>query len=497
MTEPKELTELWEEYQEKPILFIEDWLGIPITPFPDDCPPPGWNGAVLPLTHYQVDIINAIGKYKKVAVKSANGVGKTFTAALIALMLFYTKQALGITTAPTFRQVRRLLWGEIHKIKGYADKWLREEGRPPLGGKLKQVSLDCGGKWYMEGFSTDKPDSFQGAHEENLFLILDEACGIDREIYEAAEGILTSENSYVLLIGNPTDPTSAFFEKFEPNSGFHKITISAYDTPNVKHQKIIYPALCAPGWPEEKRIQWGEESPMYQARVQGEFPLEGADVLIPLRYTMAALQKWELLKEDADEKDKYKLNSLACDVARKGDDRTIIGMKFIKDEEDDENREVIFTVVEDCVKLKTTETTGLLKEWCDRIKDRDIPIKVDDIGVGGGVVDQLEDDGYNVIPVNVAESPTEVEGDIIFYNLRAQYYWRLREDFIDGKVAISDEELASELSKITWKTSRTRKIQIEAKEDIKARIGKSPDKADCLALSYAEYPAPTVRWLTL
>jgi hypothetical protein len=320
-------------------------------------------------------------------------------------------------------------------------------------------------------------------------------CGVERAIYDASEGILTSENTYVLLIGNPTDPTSAFFDKFQPDSGFHTITVSSFDTPNVKHKRLIYPALCKPTWPEEKEKQWGKDSPMYQARVEGQFPVEGADVLIPLRYTLAALNKWEEISTQKEEVEQYVLNCIACDVARKGDDRTVIGLKFVKDEDKEETREVIFTIVEDCVKLKTTETSGLLKEWCDRIKDRDVSIKVDDIGVGGGVVDQLEDDGYNVIPVNNAESPTEVDTDMLFLNLRAQCYWRVREDFLDGKIAINDEELASELSKITWKPTRQRKIQIESKEDIKERIGKSPDKADCVALSYAEYPAPSLRWL--
>ena len=58
--------------------------------------------------------------------------------------------------------------------------------------------------------------------------------------------------------------------------------------------------------------------------------------------------------------------------------------------------------------------------------------------------------------------------------------------FMNGQVDIDDEELAQELSSIKYKFTRRGKIQIESKEELKKRLGKSPDKADCMMLAYAE-----------
>ena len=384
-----------ERYGDDPCLFAEEWLGVNCTPFPDDLPPEGYDKNDLPLWSKQVEILEALWKYKKVAVKSAHGIGKTFDAALAALCLFYIKRALGITTAPTFRQVRRLLWGEISKIHGRADKRLQDLSLPGLGGKLNVTSLEGGGKWYMEGFSTDKPDSFQGAHEENIFLIIDEASGVDRNIYDAAEGILTSENSFVLLIGNPTDPTSAFYDACQPGSGYHVITISAYDSPNVKHHKIIYPQLVSETWVKDKEEKWGIDSPMFQSRVLGEFPEEGENVLIPLKYALAALEKYNAMEENDEDVSAYELQCLTTDVARMGNDSTVVGARFDKPENANREVEKIYLTLDKQGKIKINETVDLVEFWLGQMPFEP-PICVDDIGLGCLIKDTevLTSDGW-------------------------------------------------------------------------------------------------------
>lgn len=462
-----------------PFLFMEDWLGINPNPWPGDCPPEDWDGRSLPLWSKQREILEALFTHKKVTVKSGHGVGKTRTAAIASQIMLYVFRALTITTAPTFRQVKRALWGEIHSIHNHANKFLFPRGQE-LGGKLNTMDLQLGPKWYAIGFSTDDPDFFQGLHEERVFLVVDEACGWPKELYVAAEGILTSEDSYVLLIGNPTDPTGEFAESFRPGSEYHPITISCYDSPNVRHQQNIYRKIVAPGWPDQKKKKWGENSPMFKARVLAEFPEEREDTLIPLRYIQAALDRE--LPEDA------MVISYGLDVARFGDDSSVMGrrranghFRFVWEEQGKTTTRISghaqFTWQEECLWEKEGEEV----RW-------EAPINVDDIGVGGGVTDQLMDEGLPANGINVAEAGYEVAEDDehpeMFVNQRAQYFWRLRQAFVKGEVDIDDEELAEQLSHILY-DYQSGKIRIQKKEDYKKLYGHSPDKADCMMLAWA------------
>ena len=131
------------------------------------------------------------------------------------------------------------------------------------------------------------PNRFQGFHAEHILGVIDEAAGVDSPIWEAMDAILTSYGARLLVIGNPTEPSGEFFNAFS-SPLYNKIHISAFDTPNftdfgITEEDIVnnwqekitgnfrYPALITPKWVAERRMEWGEDSPAYQARVKGEF----------------------------------------------------------------------------------------------------------------------------------------------------------------------------------------------------------------------------------
>lgn len=498
--------DLMKRYKEKPLLFWRDELGIPIDVWHNDKPPKDWRpGDPTPLWSKQRDIINAVVEYRKVAVKSGHGVGKTFLAAGITLYLAYVWHATGMTTAPTFRQVRRALWGEIH--------YQYNRARTPLGGKMNQVSLDLGDKWFVEGFATDKPmDNITGIHEENIFVIVDEAGGVVPTTFEALDALLTSESTFVLYIGNPVDPTGAFADVFKPGSGFKQFTLSCYDSPNVKHDRIIYPKLTVKKWVDDKVKKWGPDSNLFRVRVLGEFPEESKDTLIPIRYIEKALEKGREGVFQADS-----IYAFGLDVARQGSDNTTYGIRY---------RSGLFKVHETTQKKRETETSGKMIDIYNELipdykyrnlnkleksvkgveaKEEDAffpPINVDDIGVGGGVTDILVEEEYPVNGVNVGEPPDPSEPDEakLFLNKRAQYYWNLKKLFESELVAIDDDELAFELSKIKIAFLRSGKIKIIDKDIIKKELGgRSPDKAECMMLAfsmeYADVERELVRFL--
>jgi hypothetical protein len=424
----------------------------------------------MPLWSTQREILKALVKHRKVAVKSCHGSGKTFIAAVAALYLAYVWHALGVTTAPTFRQVRRLLWGEIRNVYNTA-----HQRGAQLGGKLLQTSLELGDKWFIEGFSTDHPEvNIPGYHEETVFAIVDEAGGVDPATYDMLETILTSETSFVLLIGNPIDAQSPFADCFKPGSEYKTFTIPASMTPNVRNHKNIYPKLVAYDWPTRMRGKWGSDSPLYVSRVKAEFPETTQSGLISYRAIQEALDRE--LPED-------RVVAFGVDVARQGADRTVIGCRWAGGR---------YRIIYQGEKQRETEifntVARLYREYNPQV------INVDDIGVGGGVVDMLYEEGLPVNGVVVSDAADETAdelGNMEFQNRRAQYYWKLMRAFDEGRVDIDDDELANELCYIEAKYGR--KIKILEKDQIKVRLKRSPDLADAMMLAWSEDEADVER----
>lgn len=124
------------------------------------------------------------------------------------------------------------------------------------------------------------------------------------------------------------------------------------------------------------------------------------------------------------------------------------------------------------------------------------PVQCDVIGVGTSVVDSLSSNGVHVVPMNGSEKSDgrDVTGSMGFYNKRAEWHWRLRESLdpsSDEEIALPpDRELLADLASPKWKLT-ARGVQVESKDDIIDRLGRSPDKGD--AVVYAHQTTPKRR----
>ena len=426
----------------------------------------------------QAEILQSVRDNMRTAVRSCHGIGKTFTAAMCILWFLYTHpKAIVLSTAPTWRQVEKLIWKEIRSAY--------RESAVPLGGNLLPKTPELHlihDEWYAAGLSTNEPDRFQGFHEEHILVVVDEAAGVNLEIYEAIEGILTSSGARLLLIGNPTAIGTPFYDAFTKGIGYKTFHVSAYDTPNFtaygltpediandtwqdKVKEIPYPRLITPQWVSDRFKAWGENSAPYQVRVMGNFPEQGEDTLIPLLWIELAMERWEDSREGQPVQ-------LGVDVAAYGSDKTVIAVRKDK-------KLVELNVYS---QKNTRETAGLVELHARKHKtDR---IAVDEIGIGRGVVDSLEESGYDHVGVNVAERSRDPER---YHNLRAELWCNLRELLDPEKDAISlppDDELLSELASVKYKIDSRGAIQIESKEDMKKRLGHSPDRADAVVLAF-------------
>ena len=408
------------------------------------------------------------------AVKSGNGLGKGYCAAVAVLWYLHCHNpAIVLSTAPTFRQVRHILWRQIRRLYRPA----KEE----LGGKMLDTRWELAEDRYAMGLSAESADEFQGFHSPNMFIVVDEAEGVSDEIYEAIDAVMTSADPRLLLIGNPTTTSGAFRRAFhEERHLYHTITISVLDSPNVQAGKIMIRGLTTSQWVQERKDTWGEENPIYRARVLGEFPDQAEDTLIKLSDVEAAAQREPPVIEANGPSPVDDEVVLAVDVARFGSDRSVILRRR-------------GNVVEDIQIFHQMDTMRLVG-WINAAIRESSPdyVCVDEIGVGAGVVDRLREEGHRIKGINVARSAHQSG---LFINLRAEGYWRLRDLFSTGQINIPDDnQLMGELAAMRYSYDSQGRIQIESKDSMRQRSLPSPDKADALMLAFLEPPGRTRLW---
>ena len=434
---PSDLRELYKKGKEDPAFFVENVVGM------------------TTLWQKQKEIMYSIRDNKKTAVRSCNGAGKTFTTAnAVAWFLSTHPGSICISTAPTARQVRELLWQEINNI--------HKGSKYPLGGTTTMTSWTLGPKWFALGLSTDDPNRFQGFHADNILGVIDEAAGVDADIWIAMDSILTSSGARLLVIGNPTEPSGNFYDAFS-SPLFNKIHISAFDTPNFTEGKTVYPALITPEWANERKIEWGEDSPAYQARVLGNFPVIGTNTMIPLGYVLAAKERsLDFTPED--------VCIMSVDVARFGDDESVIGIR----RGNSYSRQSVFNSLDVYELSKKAEAIA-------RSENPSL-IKVDAVGIGAGVADNLRAWGLKAVDFIAQGRAWEPDK---FVNRRTEAWYNVREKFRKNLINIPpDEHLLGQLTSPKYDFDAAGRYRLEGKDQMKNRGLKSPDRADALVMCF-------------
>ena len=429
----------------------------------------------------QQEVLEAVRDERRVAVKSGNGLGKDFTAAVAVLWYLQRHDpAIVLSTAPTFRQVRHVLWRQIHALYRRAAE--------TLGGRMLDTRWELAEDRYALGLSANDADQFQGFHSENMFVVVDEAEGVDEEIYEAVEAVMTSANPRLLLIGNPTTTSGGFHRAFHRERGIYTtITISALDSPNVAKGSIEIPGLTTAAWVEERRAMWGEDSQLFRARVLGEFPDRGDDNLIAAPDIEAAVYEGSLVLSNDARQGRGGFQTrpylrqaqgergplvIGVDVARFGPDRSVVLVR----------RGNVVEDIRTYHRIDTADLTGRLANAYHELRpDR---INVDEVGMGVSVVDHLNAQGIPARGINGASEPVRERACA---NLRAEGFWTLSRRFATHNIRIPhDAELMAELADLRYRFNSRGKVLMESKESMRGRGTASPDKADALMLAFLD-----------
>lgn len=430
----------------------------------------------LHLWSMQRTILRSLVTDRYVAVKSCHDAGKSLIAAAAAcwwLSAHPAGSAFVVTTAPSDVQVKAILWREIGRLhkKGRLAGRITEDAHWKLNdGELVAYGRKPADK--VEG--TDAATAFQGIHARYVLIIMDEACGVPKWLYDAVDSLATNENARVLAIGNPDNPAAHFAQVCKPGSGWTVHHIPASSTPNFTGEPVpayLSELLVSKQWVQERAERWGTESSLYTSKVLGEFPEVGEDTLIEPGWIIAAQQR-DLPPNVLD-------SVYGVDVARFGTDKTTAVLR----------EGYVCRVVYKRAKQSTMTTSRDLATLSEGHISRP-GFNVDDVGIGGAVTDRLRELGKTVQPMIGNAAPTQVlpNGKAKFINARSEWFWNLRELLETNQLDLdpADTELAAQLSTLRYSIDKQGRICVESKDKIKERGLPSPDDADALAYACAQ-----------
>jgi phage terminase large subunit len=414
----------------------------------------------------QLEIAEAVRDHDRVAVKACNASGKTACAsAIVPWWLAGGPGSIAITTAPTERQVKKLLWREIRSRMKHAGEFFH-------GAVLTDTEILLGADWFATGLSTDETESFQGWHGSRVLVIVDEASGVDERIFEAIEGVLAGGEAKLLLISNPLRTSGAFFDAFARDRDLWKLfTISAHDTPNLSGEEVpreVRKRLVSRRW-VERNAKRGVDSNEYRVRVLGEFPTESDDGVVALG---------DLEQAHAQTFEPGLPLVVGVDVARFGSDKTVIAVR----------RGNVIRVARSFGGRDLMQTTGAVTEVARGLREeagRRPVIVVDDVGLGGGVTDRLRELAeFRIVDHNGGRKASTRD----YPNKRSQSWFEFAELLPVLDLDPADEELASDLLAPTYSLASDAKRVVEAKANTKKRLRRSPDRADAVILCCAVEP---------
>ncbi len=452
-----------------------EWFGDP-TLFAQDIIdwPPGTQ-----LEPYQARVLSALIEHKRVAVRSPHGAGKSALAAMAILWFAFSRDLAGLPwkvlcTAGSWRQLEKYLMPEM-ALWARRLRWERL-GRGPLNERTELLTLNLHLR-HGQAFAaaSDNAALMEGAHSPNLLIVLDESKTIPTPTWDALEGAAAGpESIYMLAISTPGAPAGRFFEIFQRTTG-----LEDWHPEHITLEESIAAGRINQSWADQRAKLWGTSSALYLNRVRGEFASSDESGVIPLAWVEAANARFAAYADGS--LTLGPVTHAGVDIARSGSDKSVIALRH-----DDVISELRSYSSPDTMEL-VGHVAGILRAHpgCRAI--------VDVIGVGGGPVDRLrehQDIKSRITAFNASAKSDrqDASGELGFANSRAAAWWNMRERLNPDNhstVALPpDDLLTGDLTSPRWTVNSSGRIQIESKDEIRKRLGRSTDSGDAVVQAF-------------
>ena len=414
---------------------------------------------------WQVDVLEAFPHRQRLAMKACKGPGKTAVEAWLAWNFLLTRVEPKVAAVSvTAENLADNLWSEMAK-------W--QQRSPILKAEFEWTKSRIFNRgspetWWMSARSWSKTadraqqgSTLAGLHADYVLFILDESGGIPDAVMASAEAALSScKEGHIVQAGNPTHLEGPLWRACTTESALWHITEITADPDDPRRSSRVKPE-----WAREQIQKYGADNPWVLVNVFGKFPPGSLNTLIGPDECREATKRSYRAEDVASF-----ARVLGVDVARYGDDASVIFPRQ-------------GLVAHPPIKYRNidgTQGAGVVaRKWTDWGADA---VFIDDTGGwGASWIDNLRRIGHQPVGVGFASKPNDPRYD----NKRTEMYFEAIEWIKQGGALPDIPELIAALSQTTY-GFRGDRLLLEPKDQIKARLGYSPDDADAFALTFAQ-----------
>lgn len=415
------------------------------------------------LTPKQIEFCEAFRTKRTITFRGGVGFGKTHAEAIVTWWSLITHDAVQVTIfGPSEPQIRGGIWKELQVLYARMSPIFKDSfdvAATRIARKINGAS--CFAEYRLA--SGDKPDNARGIHATNNFVLVDEASGIDDEVYTGALlNILTDPNAKLCLVSNPSKASGFFWRT-------HCDPEIAEQWTQVHGQMNDSPHFNPETFEQLAKNYGGPTSRQYRVMVLGEFPLSDVDGLISREMINFAVQNTEFEPSPSIP------IVWGLDVAGKGSDASVLAIRH-------DSRVLGFKEYQGLDAVRLAEKISELYLMTPK-SQRPAVIAVDATGFGSGYCDVLKEFGLPIYACNFAGTPTRNPEK--YSRVRDQIWVEMRDWIHSESVQIPNEpKLIEDLATAQYEDA-TGRIKLEDKKFIKKRLGRSPDYGDALALTFA------------
>lgn len=411
----------------------------------------------------------------RIALKASKGPGKTATLAWIGLGAMITRPHLnGACISVTSDNLKDNLWKELAKWQSRSElfksafTWTKT--RFHANGYEATWWLSAR-SWPKNGDSNEQADALAGLHADNVLVLADETGSYPDAVMATAEAILSSCIwGLVVQAGNPTHLEGPLYNAVTKHRAQWVVITINGDPDNPKRSRRV-----SPEWARQQIEMYGRDNPFVLVNVFGEFPPASINTLLGPDDVERAFTRYGAIQEHDYN---YAQKRIGADTARFGDDPNV----FFP-------RQGIMTHMPVIMRnergpVLASRVAVMKRRWGGQV----VTFVDDTGGYGATLIDSMLNAGHRqVIPVNFGGKAIDPR----YENRRAEMWWNMAEWVRTvGALPPGLVDIVPELTKVHYTYTKKGKLILEDKDIIKEAIGRSPNLADALALTFAEPEMP-------